>query len=86
MQYSCHLPSPITDATPCTKTRTNPVPTTVSMYQFYPFRYLPTTGSILHCTEFSAIVHRLYTMYQNPYNGSSLHCKYVPVRSFPLRG
>ena len=34
---------------------------------------------IFHCTAIRTIVHRLYTMYQNPYNGSSFHCVPTPV-------
>lgn len=41
MQYSCHLPSPIYDTTTCTKINTNPFPSNVSMYHFYPLRGVP---------------------------------------------
>lgn len=46
----------------CIKIRTMAVLYSVSMYQFDPFRCVPSTGSILHCTKIRTIVHRLYTM------------------------
>ena len=56
----------------CIKIRTIPLLTSVSMYQCNPFRCVPSTGNILHCTKIRTIVHRLYTMRGVPSTGSIL--------------